>query len=242
MKRRKGLRIALIVLLLICIAGIVAVGVPTVREATQKESERVAFDSMQERYKKPGYTQKTADGTVTEVPDSVDSAALKAANPDYWAWVEVPGTVIDYPVMFTPEEPEKYLHLDFDGNWAYSGVPFMFEKTEGDCPGYILFGHNMLNGTMFSDVSNFFDKDYAQQHRKIILHTEDGCQEYRVIACISALSDDEWYTDGNLEDVLQKAVVLFDEDITPGTETITLSTCRDAEGPRRILLVGVRVK
>ena len=36
-------------------------------------------------------------------------AILQEQNPDFAAWLQVPGTQIDYPVMYTPEEPEYYL-------------------------------------------------------------------------------------------------------------------------------------
>lgn len=46
---------------------------------------------------------------------------LKEQNPDLVGWITIPGTPVDYPVMWT----EKYLRTDFNGNYSLSGLPFV---------------------------------------------------------------------------------------------------------------------
>ena len=45
-------------------------------------------------------------------------------NSDMICWLDIEGTEISYPVMYTPDDPEYYLHRDFDGEYSYSGMPF----------------------------------------------------------------------------------------------------------------------
>ena len=57
-------------------------------------------------------------------------AALHAQNPDFFGWIRIEGTKVNYPVMFSPQEPERYLHKDFYGNYAKYGVPFVDGVTD----------------------------------------------------------------------------------------------------------------
>lgn len=66
---------------------------------------------------------------IKELVQEKDSKAenyrkLKEQNPDIIGWITIPGTKIDYPVMWSPDNPEKYLRADFNGNYALSGLPF----------------------------------------------------------------------------------------------------------------------
>ena len=81
-----------------------------------------------------------------------DIAALKKKNTDCIGWVRVPGTDIDYPIMWTPNDPEHYLHLDFYGSCSDYGVPFLDHRCDLDRDNIILYGHNMFDGTMFTDL------------------------------------------------------------------------------------------
>ena len=79
--------------------------------------------------------------------DEPGLAALTAMNPDCFGWLEIPGTGVDYPVMFTPEDPEHYLRRAFDGSWAQSGVPFLDGSWTPEGKQYIIYGHRADNGT-----------------------------------------------------------------------------------------------
>ena len=53
----------------------------------------------------------TPDKSTEPAAELRDLTELFAQNPDCIGWLCVPGTQIDYPVMFTPEEPQRYLRL-----------------------------------------------------------------------------------------------------------------------------------
>ena len=62
--------------------------------------------------------------TLTTAPPHHDLDALQIENPDCAGWLTIPDTSVDYPVMFTPNEPERYLRRDFYGDHASGGSPF----------------------------------------------------------------------------------------------------------------------
>ena len=70
----------------------------------------------------------TAGGTVVTLitaPPRHDLAALQAENPACVGWLTIPDTAVDYPVVWTPNNPEHYLRRDFYGNSASGGTPFL---------------------------------------------------------------------------------------------------------------------
>ena len=63
-----------------------------------------------------------------------------------------------------------------------SGVPFLDGNSTPECDNLIIYGHNMKNGTMFSDITQYRDKAYCEEHPYIELETADGLKVYQVFA------------------------------------------------------------
>jgi len=108
--------------------------------------------------------------------------ALYQQNTDLFGWVTIPDTAIDYPVMHTPDEPERYLHADFEGKYSYGGVPFIDAHCNPDSDNLLIYGHNMLDGSMFRSLMKYQEKNYWQEHPVIIFNTLYEQQEYEVLA------------------------------------------------------------
>ena len=124
----------------------------------------------------------------TEPPMLPKMAELYAENPDVIGWVSIPGTNIDYPVMHTPDDPEKYVHRNFNGLYSLGGVPFMKDicSLDPESDNLILYGHNMKNGTQFQNLMNYTMKKYWQDHPQILFST---LYEERTYEIISAFYD-----------------------------------------------------
>lgn len=235
----KAKKIIIALVLLALIGAFVWLAVPTFSDLSQKAEENTQFEELRDSVKRLATTETTPAGTIVEIPESVDMNALHTNNPDVWGWISVPGTAIDYPVVYTPDNPQKYLHTNLYGEYSFSGVPFLSEKPNG---GYIVYGHRMKNGTMFADVGKFLDEAFAKTHEVVYLYTAEGKQEYRAVCCTVIRSDNEWYADGELKNLLASASVVLREGDISDTDTLTLSTCRDATGPWRIVLVCERIQ
>lgn len=113
-----------------------------------------------------------------------EMAELYAQNPEIVGWLEIEGTVLDYPLMHTPDDPEKYLYADFEGNYSKPGTPFMDYRCTLDPPSdnLLLYGHNMKNGTMFREILSYANKSYWEEHPVIKLTTLYEEREYEVLA------------------------------------------------------------
>ena len=63
---------------------------------------------------------------------------LFEANGDCIGWICIPNTAVNYPVMFTPEEPQKYLRKMFEGEYSVSGIPFLDGASSPECDNLIV--------------------------------------------------------------------------------------------------------
>lgn len=109
---------------------------------------------------------------------------LYGENPDIVGWIKIDNTRIDYPVMHTPSDPEKYLHLNFDEKFSFGGLPFIDASCSVDpeSDNLLIYGHNMQNGTMFRDLMRYDAKTFWQDHSTIHFSTLYEEREYEIIA------------------------------------------------------------
>jgi sortase B len=177
---------------------------------------------------------------------------LREINSECIAWLTIPGTTVDYPVMHTPNDPEKYLNRSFYGNYSVSGVPFL----DADCTVYgtnmIIYGHDMNGGTMFAPLLNYMTKSYAQQHTTIQLETEQGEKIYTVYCAARVKSDDLFYNlkdapnqesfDQKVKNLSQRALYTLGNQPEYGQKLLTLSTCTNTGQDDRVIVVAVQNK
>ena len=110
-------------------------------------------------------------------------APLHARNGDFVGWLSAADTVLDYPVMQSAEsDPEYYLHRNFYGAYSDSGCLFIGALCDADSDAFIIYGHNMNNGTMFGSLDRYEDEAYARAHAELRLSMPDGERVYRVFA------------------------------------------------------------
>lgn len=113
---------------------------------------------------------------------------LHQRNPDLGGWVRIEDTRIDYPVMYTPDEPQRYLHRSFEGDYAYSGVPFVDAgcALSPNSTHLLVYGHHMKNGTMFADLMKYQKQEFYEKHPVILFDTLKEEGEYQVMAAFYA--------------------------------------------------------
>ena len=97
----------------------------------------------------------------TPTPATVSEGLLKlhSQNSDCIAWIKIPGTGIDYPVMYKPDSKDYYIHRDFYGKSSSRGSLYLSEICDIDrSDNLIIYGHNMKNGTMFAKLTRYKDQ------------------------------------------------------------------------------------
>lgn len=189
--------------------------------------------------------------TLTTAPPRHDLAALQAENPDCVGWLTIPDTPVDYPVMITPDEPERYLRRDFYGNRTSGGTPFLDGRNTARAEGQnlIVYGHNMLDGSMFKPILQYLEPNFRQTHQDIYLELGDTQYHYQVSAVLETNTRSPLYTYTDLSGATEmegfRAMLLEETslDAIPHAEGyLTLSTCNDQGGNSRVLVIAALVE
>ena len=179
-----------------------------------------------------------------------DLAPLFSQNSDCIGWLSIPDTVVDYPIMHTPENPQKYLRRNFYGEYSQSGTPFLDGRCSMESDNLIIYGHNMRHDTMFGSLPGYMEQDYRQAHPVIEFETEAGCTKYAVFAVVTVKKYDDWYGfinaadreefEKQLERIRSKALYCSDDMPEYGVQLLTLSTCYNSANDGRLLVIAVK--
>ena len=187
---------------------------------------------------------------------------LYRQNGDLAGWVKIEGTVVDYPVMYTPEDGEFYLYRTFqkEEDPTKEGCIFIDKNCSVDprSTNLLLHGHNMKNGTMFHTLLDYQEEEFYKEHPVIEYSSLYSKDDYEIVSVFlsKVYNKDETdvfkfykFYDAETEEEFDefigniKELSLYDTGITPefGDELITLSTCEYTQENGRIAVVARKV-
>ena len=103
---------------------------------------------------------------LEKIENPIDFASLTAQYPDVYAWITIPGTRIDYPIVQHPSDNGYYLNHTVDGRKRIEGAIYTenYNSKDFSDPNTLIYGHNMKNGSMFRALNNMTDKEYFWRH------------------------------------------------------------------------------
>ena len=223
------------VLIFFCLllsAAAVLSGINIYSELRQQQKEKEDFKTVAEIAELPMTVASKGSVSDTETEPSAETTeqsvaehniqALISENADCIGWLSIDGTSISYPVMYTPSEPQKYLRRSFYGQYSQSGVPFLDGRCDFQSTNLIIYGHNMKNGTMFSDLKKYVNREFLNTHRTVKFETEDGIRYYTVTEVLKTNTSDAWYDRITAED----------------GRRLVLSTCYGSDKDGRLLIIA----
>lgn len=262
--RTLKIAVLLLFILIFCVSSFMAAReIVIAKNEAGALSELADIASANREARKPAVQSSSATAPESEShKDEADEPAEQIAawydgilsqNGELFGWIEIPDTNINYPVMHTPDDPEKYLHTAFDGSYSKSGVPFLAGECYEGCGNMIVYGHNMRNGSMFHDLLSYKNKEFWQEHPIVYFDTINDESEYEIIAAFRSKvyrADDtgvfRYYSYTNLSDPDTfaeyvsgvKAASLYDTGLTAeyGDTLITLSTCGSNDTERFVVV------
>ncbi len=220
----------------------------SISESNSLEEGALENSSLERQEKK----EETEGGIDTECP--VDFEGMWEINKDVYAWITIPGTVIDYPILQHETDNTYYLNYNIDGSYGYPGCIYTENMNSRDFTdnNTVIYGHNMKNGTMFAELHKFEDTSFFEEHTKIYIYTPEKELDYTIFAAYIYddrhlmysfdFADSQVYA-AYLEDIrsMRSMNALFREDITVTAEDkiITLSTCIGNQPDKRLLVQAV---
>lgn len=125
--------------------------------------------------------------------NGVNFKKLKKINKDIVGWIKLKDTVIDYPIVKSPNH-EKYLHTKFDGTYGGCGTLFTdYRMSPFKDMNTIIYGHHMKDGSMFNCLKYFKDRNWAEKHRKFTLTTPSRKYHAEVVTLLHVKAGSEIY-------------------------------------------------
>lgn len=221
---------------------------------------RFYYDALAEQVHQMEKQIAEAGGGALPTEDGVlpQYQALWEKNQDLAGWLSIEGTAIDYPVMHTAQDEEYYLRRAFDRSNSVSGTPFLAAGCFTGCGNYIIYGHNMKDGSMFAALLNYADDTFWEEHPTIRFDTLEETGTYQVLAAFYidvSLSEDGVafpfyeYTGLRDEAIFQEYLAqvgdraLYSTGVTAefGEQLLTLSTCSYNTSDERFVVVAKQV-
>lgn len=194
-------------------------------------------------------TKENSDGILSQYED------LLSLNPDSVGWIQIEGTVIDYPVVQTSNN-DYYLHREFDKSENSHGCIFMDTRcnTQKETDNLILYGHHMKDGTMFAMLDQYKKESFWKDHPVILFDTLEEHGEYEVMAVFAEsvdsgnkdefpyydyidLSETERYL-SFVNQCLKHSIYSTGITAAPGDRLLTLSTCEYSKQNGRMVVVA----
>lgn len=180
-------------------------------------------------------------------PIQVDFDALLQKNKDVVGWLYLPDSPVNYPVV-QAEDNNKYLRRDLNGKRLSAGTLFVDYRngpTETD-RNYIIYGHNMKNGSMFHCLANYKKQSFYETHPVFYYLTPEGNYKIELFAGTTIASDHDIYipspNTAAFADIIAKSTFQSDVLLAEGDCVVTLSTCSYEYDEARYVVLGKLTK
>lgn len=214
--------------------------------------------------------QKKVEKVVTKEPEAaaepqeetpkedipVDFAALQEMNPDIYAWIQIPGTNVNYPIVQSIGDDSYYLDHTIEGKEGYPGSIYTEKLNSKEFTDFntVIYGHDMKDGTMFKDLHKYEDLAFLQQNQTVIIYTPEKKLTYQIFAAV-VYDDRHIMKTYDFNDTAQRqsfldsvsgirnmnSNVLSEPAVNTDSHILTLSTCIGSMPDNRFIVEAVQV-
>jgi len=262
-KQKNIYKILCIILLIILIVVLVMWGHSTLVEKSaaktyEKLQESVNSDASDTKTQASETEQQSTQVSETDshkeqydIPQkNLDWEELEAVNPDIYAWIYIPNTNIDYPVLQRSGDNDYYLEHNLDGSRGKPGCIYTEDLNSKEFTDYntVIYGHNMKSGAMFRTLHDFEDKSFFDNNQYVYIYTKDRALVYKIFAAYTndakhILNSNDFTSEQGLSDYLEKVFkkaqaegyLRDDVAVTGENAILTLSTCTTSSDKRYIV-------
>ena len=123
-----------------------------------------------------------------DIGTGADLAACLAQNDDFIAWIRIPGTNVDYPVVQT-DDPDDYLNHTFSGKSSVVGTLFSLADADYKALGrnIAVYGHHLRSSgeKMFTSLMRYKNPDFYEENQTIVLDSLYRHSEYTIFAVVN---------------------------------------------------------
>ena len=220
-KRRRKCPFSPLTLLaaLLLVGGMLAVVLPVLQWDAEVSAEAGEYDQLREQNRQAEAREMVEEETLNQhvVPpislieeglsvqqsenavgeraaqSAVDLSAYLAQNPDFIAWLRIPETNVDYPVVQT-DDPDDYLNHTFSGKSSVVGTLFSLADADYAAPGrnIAIYGHHLRSSgeKMFTSLMRYKNPDFYEDNQTIVLDSLYRHSEYTIFAVVNMKAGD----------------------------------------------------
>ncbi len=242
--KKRFWRIAAVVSATVCAVAIILLTV----NITSMQNNRKAAKKLSSK------VHTITSSVASTVKNPIDFDTLKKENDDIYGWIKVPNTQIDYPIVQSYSEDDSfYLNHNIEKKYDINGSIYTEKLNSKDFndPNTVIYGHNMLDGSMFQNLHKFRDKDFFNKNRYFYIYTENHILKYEIFSAYKYddrhilnsfdFSDEKVFAEYLSEAQSPKSLEVNTRKATLNTDSriVTLSTCIGNETAYRYLVQGV---
>lgn len=225
-------------------------------DSSDESSEDPSEESSEASKEESRTEESSKPSEVSSGPKEVDFKSLQRINKDIYAWIRIPGTVIDYPILNRPGDNGYYLKRNYYGYAASRGSIYTedYNSRDFDDPVTLIYGHNMRDGSMFGSIQQTYTRrSFMDSHKEIQIIMPDKTYTYEIFAAVPYSNIHLMYYydytspivfDQVMADILSvravNAVIDKNVQVTSDDHVIILSTCLTGNDNKRYLLLAVR--
>ena len=162
-------KLLIIIIILACIVSLIIVGYIFIKDYLECNSNNEDIDDL---------IDEVFVENPSEKENTIDWNYLKSINEDIIGWIEIEDTEINYPIL-KDNDSLYYLKHNYLKKYNSNGSIFTLDINPFNDRETLLYGHNMKNGTMFSILGKYLDKDFLLSYQKIKIYTPnknyEGC-------------------------------------------------------------------
>ena len=241
-------KILIAVGLILVLAGVVIGGIGLRNYTAEKNAGKLYEDLKVDINIETIVKLPTADAEQMDNP--IDFDTLTAQYPDIYAWIRIPGTKVDYPIVQREGDNAYYLNHTIDGRKRTEGSIYTedYNSKDFEDANTVIYGHNMKNGSMFKTLHKYKDKQFLLDNSEIYIYQKDRVLKYKIFAAyiydnrhlmLSFDFEDENIFRNYLNNILTKrdisSNINTDVGVTVDDRIITLSTCNNNDAQRYLV-------
>lgn len=220
------------------------------------------YEARREQPTAPTVTVTEEDTTAKtgKVKNPVDFDSLQKQNDEIYAWIKVPGTKVDYPIVQSAVDDDFYLkHSAYDKSWIASGAVYteMCNTHSFKDRVTLVYGHNGYGDTMFTTLHKFEEKDFFDKHEYFYIYMPSRKLTYKIVSAfkyddrhiMNSFDFQDNAVFGSFLMMIRNPVTTnknvatdFKRDFTLNDKIVVLSTCFINQPSSRYLVCGVLEK
>ena len=180
------------------------------------------------------FISNTIDTSGDEnIQTTIDFEKLLNINKDVVGWITIDDTNINYPILKSNDN-DYYLKRDINKNISKSGSIFLDYRNNGfSDKNTVIYGHNMKNGTMFSQLKRIYNNELGTDI-KIKIYTPEDNKVYKVFSTY-IIKPEDFKRDAELDELQKKSKIDFGVTFEEDEKILTLFTCTDSTVERIIV-------